>query len=135
MNASKSQHPATLLSAAEAAELRKILLRERQALSERYREEVREARDLQDESMEEPGDLASMEVDRNLLLTFSEADRERVEEIEAALRRMDQGTYGVCEKDGEPIPLKRLREVPWARCCAAHQTQVEEGQLELSGLS
>ncbi len=134
MNRSTSQ-PMSRLDPAEAAELRKALLQERQLFSDRYREEVDEARDLRDESIEEPADLASMEIDRNLLLAFSEADRERVEEIEAALRRMDAGTYGLCEKEGEPIPLERLRQVPWARCCAKHQAQVEEGWLELSGLS
>lgn len=130
MNRSTSQ----TFDPAHVAELRKTLLRERQAFAEHYREEVQEARDLRDESMEEPADLASMEIDRNLLLAFSKADRERVEEIEAALRRLDKGTYGLCEKDGRPIPLERLREVPWARCCAIHQEQLEE-QLELSGLS
>ena len=131
MNRSTSQ----TLDPADIAELRKALLRERQAFAEHYREEVREARNLRDESLEEPADLASMEIDRNLLLAFSTADRERVEEIEAALRRLNEGTYGLCEKDGEPIPLRRLREVPWARFCAAHQEQFEDEQLELSGLS
>lgn len=130
MNRSMSQ----TLDPADIAELRKALLRERQTFAERYREEVHEARDLRDESLEEPADLASMEVDRNLLLAFSKADRERVEEIEAALHRVDEGTYGLCEKDGRPIPVERLREVPWARCCAVHQEQLEE-HLELSGLS
>lgn len=135
MNRSKPQHPATVVSPVEAAELRKVLLRERESVAEQYLEEVREARELGDEDSDEPADLASMDIDRDLLLTFGEADREKVEEIEEALRRMEQGVYGRCMKEGEPIPLERLREVPWARYCAEHQMQLEEGLLDLSGLS
>ncbi len=135
MNRSKPQHPATVVSPAEAVELRKVLVREREAVAEQYLEEVREARGLRDENVEDPVGLASMDIDRDLLLTFGQADRAMVEEIEEALRRLEQGTYGLCQQDGEPIPLDRLREVPWSRYCAAHQKQLEEGLLELSGLS
>lgn len=135
MNRSKPQHPASVVSPAEAAELRKILLRERQAVAEQYRAEIREARELRDDNVEDAAGLASTDIDRDLLLTFSEADREKIEEIEDALQRMAKGTYGLCLEEGEPIPLERLREIPWARYCAEHQQQLEEGLLNLAGVS
>lgn len=135
MNRLKPLRPADIVNPAEAAELRKVLLRERETVAEHYLEEVREARELHDEDSDDPADLASMDIDRDLLLTFGEADREKVEAIEEALKRMEQGVYGRCLLEGEPIPLERLREVPWARYCAEHQRQLEEGLLDLTGLS
>jgi DnaK suppressor protein len=48
---------------------------------------------------------------------FAVAERERrlLGEVEAALSRMERGTYGVSDDTGEPIPYERLRAVPWAR--------------------
>jgi DnaK suppressor protein len=42
-------------------------------------------------------------------------DRRRLAEVEAALQRMDEGSYGICEETGEPIPFARLRAEPTTR--------------------
>jgi len=46
-------------------------------------------------------------------------DREKteIEEIDLALAKMAQGTYGICEKCGKPISLERLEALPATRCC------------------
>ncbi|QQG38064.1 MAG: TraR/DksA C4-type zinc finger protein [Candidatus Kaiserbacteria bacterium] len=44
----------------------------------------------------------------------------RRKEIEAALKKMDDGTYGICEKCGEPIPVDRLEANPAAKTCITH---------------
>lgn len=49
--------------------------------------------------------------------------------IEEALQRIDEGTYGLCVACGEPIPLNRLRTVPWARYGTAVQARIETGEL------
>jgi DnaK suppressor protein len=49
--------------------------------------------------------------------------------VEEALRRMDDGTYGICLMTGEPIPLDRLRQVPWARYVESVQERIERGEL------
>ena len=54
-----------------------------------------------------------------------ELDRREMSAIEAALRRLDAGTYGDCESCGEPIPLQRLLVLPAAFRCAACQARVE----------
>ncbi|MCW2974715.1 MAG: transcriptional regulator, TraR/DksA family [Thermoleophilia bacterium] len=41
-------------------------------------------------------------------------------EIDAALERLDAGTYGICEVDGTPIDFERLQALPWARTHAEH---------------
>ena len=58
---------------------------------------------------------------------FSEAERDWaiLTQIDAALRRIDDGTYGRCAVDGAPIEQNRLDAVPWAAYCVRHQTLLE----------
>ena len=46
--------------------------------------------------------------------------RNRIRLVDAALARLDAGTYGRCAVGGEPIPAARLDAVPWAATCVAH---------------
>ncbi|CUH80373.1 transcriptional regulator, TraR/DksA family [Tropicibacter naphthalenivorans] len=59
-------------------------------------------------------DRASEETDRALELRTRDRQRKLVNKIDAALRRIDEGEYGYCEKTGEPISLKRLDARPIA---------------------
>lgn len=59
-------------------------------------------------------DRASEETDRSLELRTRDRQRKLVAKIDAALRRIDEGEYGYCEKTGEPISLKRLDARPIA---------------------
>jgi DnaK suppressor protein len=70
-------------------------------------------------------DRAETAADREELLIAAEDELERLRLIDDALWRLREGTYGMCLADGGPIPLSRLRAVPWARYCTAHQEQWE----------
>ncbi len=59
-------------------------------------------------------DRASEETDRALELRTRDRERKVVAKIDAALRRIESGTYGYCEDTGEPISLKRLEARPIA---------------------
>jgi len=59
-------------------------------------------------------DRASEETDRALELRTRDRERKLVSKIDAALRRIDEGEFGYCEKTGEPISLKRLDARPIA---------------------
>ncbi|HLZ61254.1 MAG TPA: TraR/DksA C4-type zinc finger protein [Ktedonosporobacter sp.] len=50
-------------------------------------------------------------------------------EVQDALKRIENGTYGFCVVDGEPIPEKRLEAIPWAARCARHQAELEQQNL------
>ncbi len=76
--------------------------------------------DMADEDGFGEGDTLNVERDR-LLVVASEAQA-RVAEIDAALGRVDAGTYGVCEACGKPIPEARLEVVPEATLCVACKT-------------
>ena len=48
-------------------------------------------------------------------------------EVRDALDRLERGTFGLCEHCNEPIPLERLRAIPYARLCVGCQTEEEKG--------
>ncbi len=53
-------------------------------------------------------------------LSIEEHEEHLLEEIDAALARMEKGTYGNCEVDGTPISFERLQALPWARTHLKH---------------
>ena len=81
---------------------------------------LRESREtlaaLQTESENHPdlADRASSETDRAIELRARDRQRKLITKIEAALTRIEDGTYGYCEETGEPISLKRLDARPIA---------------------
>ncbi|WP_299744259.1 RNA polymerase-binding protein DksA [Devosia sp.] len=71
---------------------------------------------LQEESQNHPdmADRASSESDRSLELRTRDRQRKLISKIDAALKRIDDGTYGYCEETGEPIGIARLDARPIA---------------------
>ena len=61
----------------------------------------------------------SIDVNEQALLT----------EVNAALKRIEDGTYGLCVVCGQPIPEKRLEAIPWAARCVKDQEQLEQRNL------
>ncbi|MXU65484.1 RNA polymerase-binding protein DksA [Oceanomicrobium pacificus] len=70
-------------------------------------------------------DRASEETDRALELRTRDRQRKVVSKIDAALRRIEEGTYGYCDVTGEPISLKRLEARPIATLSLEAQEQHE----------
>jgi len=68
---------------------------------------------------EESGEGGTVTVDRERNLALSGQATLAVEEIDDALRRIDDKTYGYCERCFQPIPKPRLRALPYARLCVA----------------
>ena len=100
------------------------LLAEREAYTRSARSLRAEAEELAQDR--EPGDVQfdeesgegdSMNVERERDLALSAQALASVEEIDRALAKIEQGTYGVCEKCGEHIPRERLRALPHASLC------------------
>jgi DnaK suppressor protein len=63
------------------------------------------------------GDAATAMHDRELDYTLADNERQLLGEIDAALRRIDDGTYGICTNCGKPIAEERLEARPWASLC------------------
>lgn len=97
-----------------------------------WREDLlRESRDtlaaLQSENENHPdlADRASSETDRAIELRARDRQRKLISKIEAALGRLDDGSYGYCEETGEPISLKRLDARPIATLSVEAQERHE----------
>ena len=62
-------------------------------------------------------DVANVESEHAALLAQLAQEQTELSEVEAALARIANGTYGNCELTGEPIAPERLRAIPWTRWC------------------
>ena len=100
-----------------------------------WKEEIlREAREtlqhLQDENQNHPdfADRASSETDRAIELRARDRQRKLIAKIDAALSRIEDGTYGYCEETGEPISLKRLEARPIATLSLEAQERHERNE-------
>jgi DnaK suppressor protein len=98
-----------------------------------WKEEIlREAKatllQLQDENQNHPdlADRASSETDRAIELRARDRQRKLIAKIDAAIQRIEDGSYGFCEETGEPISLKRLEARPIATLSVEAQERHEK---------
>ena len=71
----------------------------------------------EDENFPDPSDRASMESNRNSVLRIRDRERKLIFKIQEALRRLDEGNYGICEECGEEIGIERLKARPMTTLC------------------
>ena len=115
------------MTAVDTAELRRALVEERERLANAARYlQHKEPGSMEDELGEISGggsgdnhlaDMATVTYDRELDQGLEDGVQQAVEQIDAALERMDEGTYGVCEVCGNPIAPARLQAIPWTTRC------------------
>ena len=77
------------------------------------------------EDLPDPTDRATVESDRNWSLRLHDRDRRLASKIRAALERLEQGTFGVCESCTRPISQARLRARPVTTLCIDCKTEAE----------
>jgi RNA polymerase-binding protein DksA len=87
---------------------------------------------LEDETQEilsdnHPGDVATVTLDREIDFTLEENEERVVAAIDAALERIDQGAFGICQACGEPVAPERLEAVPWTTQCIDCKRKEERG--------
>jgi DnaK suppressor protein len=70
------------------------------------------------------GDLSQQSHEEWIFLNRNTLDLKLLREVQAALRRIQQSTYGVCAACDEPISAKRLAAVPWAKFCVQCQERI-----------
>ena len=71
-------------------------------------------------------DLGTDNYNQELTLGLIDSERKLMREIDEALDRIENGTYGVCEGSGKPIPKTRLKSIPWARYCVEYARLLEK---------
>jgi RNA polymerase-binding transcription factor DksA len=73
------------------------------------------------------GDLATDTLNREIDYSLESNSEQHLAEIDAALKRIDDGSYGTCVVGGEQIPQERLEAMPWASLCIDHARAQEQG--------
>lgn len=99
-----------------------------------------EAEALKKSRLDASGDLSSMPIhmadigsdnyEQEFSLGLMDSERKLVHEINAALKRIEDGSYGICEGTGEPIPKPRLEGIPWTRYCVDYAEKIEKGLID-----
>jgi len=73
-------------------------------------------------------DIADTAIQNELLNKLSDIDAEKVRLIDVALAKIDDGTYGICEGTGKPIPEARLNAIPWTVYTVEYAQKVERSK-------
>ena len=75
-------------------------------------------------------DQASQSIEKELLFELSDNERNTLDMIEAAIRKVDNGTYGLCEATQRPIGRLRLEAIPYCRYSIEYQNQLENKESD-----
>ena len=111
--------------------LRERLQKQRDEILDMYKQDLKAGQESADDGTEDIVDRANNAYNRELMFSLSDAERTTLLQIENALHRMDEGTYGRCANCGQTINVLRLEAVPWARFCIDCQELAEKGLLEV----
>jgi DnaK suppressor protein len=115
-----SARPHSHLSAADLDHLRTALRKKRDELLAAQRSSHADQRGIAADEIED-GDVAERMIEQEAALRIGAFDASLLTEVERALKKIDDGGYGVSEDSGAPIPLERLTAVPWARRTAQEE--------------
>lgn len=111
---------------------RQILLEQLRQHSELARANQSDALDIaaNDDGVKDVADQSVKDVSQEIEYRLSERESQLVADIDQALLRIDEGSYGVCARCGKDIPERRLDAVPTARYDAECQSLIEQGTGE-----
>jgi len=73
----------------------------------------------------DPADVGTNLYDADWALGMASSDQEALYEIQEAINRIHDGTYGICELTGKPIPAERLKAIPWTRFTVKAEQELE----------
>jgi DnaK suppressor protein len=102
----------------------KLELQQRESLEFLSRLE-QERRSLEVDSTQDSGDQSVFSLSKESLFEHSSQRRRLLRLIEAALRRIFDGSFGICAACGDDIPLRRLEALPWTQYCLRCQESME----------
>jgi DnaK suppressor protein len=116
----------------------------KQLLLAKRRELLKNVNQMEDEalrrSLQSSGDLSSMPIhmadlgsdnfEQDLAVGLMNGERNLLHQIDEALDRIEQGTYGICQGTGKPISRARLQAMPWAKYCIDYERMIEDGRAE-----
>jgi len=104
---------------------RQRLIKLEARLSKRLSREISYGREQVIDTAADAGDTSVADESESEDFSEAELDASTLQQVRDALRRIEDGTYGRCVVDGQPIEPQRLQAVPWTPYCAKHQNQRE----------
>ena len=107
---------------------RKILMEQLRQHDDNVRGDQADALEIADDGVKDSVDMSLLDVNQEIALRMGERESQMVADIDQALLRIEEGTYGVCVKCGKPIDERRLEAMPTARYDAACQSAIEASQ-------
>jgi RNA polymerase-binding protein DksA len=128
----KKEKVATALSRSDLQYFRNLLL-------EKRRELLGDVGSMESEAFKSGSNLSNMPIhmadvgtdnfEQEFTLGLIESERQFLRDIQEALIRIDDGTYGICQGTGKPIPRVRLEAVPWAKYTIEYSRLLESGKI------
>ena len=109
---------------------RKLLEMRRDLLGQVERKKIY-SKEIGEDGIPDSGDVAAYSYSKEVLMGLGENERTKLRLVEEALAKIDEGTYGVCERCEEAIPVKRLELLPFTRYCVQCQTELERESATL----
>ena len=109
---------------------RKLLEMRRELLGQVERKKLY-SKEVGEDGIPDSGDVAAYSYSKEVLMGLGENERTKLRLVEEALAKIDEGTYGVCERCEEAIPVKRLELLPFTRYCVRCQSELEKESATL----
>src|SRR5882724_11086069 len=115
------------------AYFKKQLVEKQRQLTEEVGRTALYGKDAEDDSIKDLGDQANTAYTREFFFELGNGDRRLLREVVMALQKIEDGSFGTCERCSEPIADKRLDALPFARYCIDCQRLVEEEERMTAG--
>lgn len=109
------------------------LLEKREQLADGVGRSASYGKGNEDDAIKDLGDQANTAYTREFFFELGNGDRRLLRDVVAALQKIDNGSFGSCERCGETIADKRLEALPFARYCIDCQRAVEEEERATAG--
>jgi DnaK suppressor protein len=107
-----------------------LLLNQLRQYTEQIRTDQAAALELYDDGVKDSVDLSVQDLNKEIALRLGERSSREVADIDQALLRIKEGTYGICARCGKPIDERRLEALPTARYDAACKAAIESADGE-----
>ncbi len=114
------------MEAEKLEHFRQILLKELRRRDQNVREDQATALEMADDGVRDAVDMSLEDVNKEVAFRLGEKESQMLADVDQALLRIEEGSYGTCANCGQEISERRLEAMPSARYCAQCQSLVEE---------
>lgn len=110
----------------EVKKAKEMLLKMRREVIAEVQDKYAASREIGQNNLPDLADVSSNAYNREMLLNLSDAQHRKLQDIDAALERMDNDEYGICAGCGEDIAPRRMEVRPFSRYCIECKTDIEK---------